>query len=188
MAELETVETVDTSPAAETSATDEEESELARLRAEIARQKVALDKATKEAATAKRSLRAKQSEEEIAAEEKRIQDEARDAELADLRKRFAVAEMSKKAMGIFGNEETATKIAENLYGAEGVDAVLAEIGKAFTAREKALRLEYGKITAPGVGGSDGPTITKEQLDSMTYVERVKFANENPDEYNKLMGR
>ena len=56
------------------------------------------------------------------------------------------------------------------------------------AKEKALRLEYGKIPAPGVGAGDGPTITKAQLDSMKYVERVKFANEHPDEYNKLMGR
>ena len=31
-------------------------------------------------------------------------------------------------------------------------------------------------------------ITKTQLDAMTYVERVKFAKEHPDEYNKLMGR
>lgn len=188
MAELETVETVDTSPVVETSVTEDEASELARLRAEMARQKIALDKATKEAAAAKRSLRAKQSEEEVAAEEKRIQDEARDAELADLRKRFAVAEMSKKVMGFIGEETIANKIAGSLYGAENADSVIADISKAWTAREKALRLEYGKITAPGVGGTDGPTITKEQLDSMTYGERVKFATEHPDEYNRLMGR
>lgn len=192
MVELETTinETVETAPAAETTETEEstENTELARLRAEFAKQKLALDKATKEAAAAKRSLRAKQTEEEIAAEEKRLQDEAKDAELAELRKRFAVAEMSKKVMGFVGDESTANVVAESLYGAEGVDTALAAISKAWTAREKALRLEYGKITAPGVGGSDGPTITKEQLAEMSYKDRLQFATEHPDEYNKMMGR
>lgn len=188
MAELEKT-TVDTEPVVDTSARDtNEDTELARLRAEMERQKIALDKATREAAEAKRSLRAKQTAEEIAAEEKRIQDEARDAELAELRKRFAVAEMSKKVMGFVGDEITANVVAESLYGAEQVDAALAAFSKAWTAREKALRLEYGKISAPGVGGADGPTITKEQLDSLNYTERLKFATEHPDEYNRLMGR
>ena len=95
---------------------------------------------------------------------------------------------SKKAMSFLGDETTATSVAEYLYGAEDVDAALSVIQKAWTAKEKALRLEYGKIPAPGAGGADGPLITKEQLDAMSYVERVKFANEHPDEYNKLMGR
>lgn len=166
----------------------DENAELARLRAEMAKQKAALDKATKEAGDYKKQLRAKQSAEEIAAEEKRAQDEARDKELADLRKRFAVAETSKRVMGFVGDEEAANAIAEYLYGAEDVDGAVDAFSKAWIAREKKLRLEYGKIPAPGVGGADGPMLTREQLDSMKFVDRVKFANEHPDEYNKLMGR
>ena len=174
------VETVETEPS--------ENAELARLRAELAKQKAAIDKATKEASEYKKALRQKQSAEEIAAEEKRISDEARDKELADLRKRFAVAETSKKALSFMGDEEAANNVAESLYGAEDIDAAMAVIQKAWLAREKALRLEYGKIPAPGVGGTDGPSITKAQLDAMKFPERVKFATEHPDEYNKLMGR
>ena len=190
MAELDTNVEINTE-ASEVETVETESSdnaELARLRAELAKQKAAIDKATKEASEYKKALRQKQSAEEIAAEEKRISDEARDKELADLRKRFAVAETSKKAMSFIGDEETANSVAESLYGAEDIDAAMAAIQKAWMAREKALRLEYGKIPAPGVGGSDGPTITREQLDAMKFPERVKFANEHPDEYNKLMGR
>ena len=97
--------------------------------------------------------------------------------------------MTAKVMPLVGNDNTvAEQVAEYLYGAEDVDSAIAAFQKAWTAREKALRLEYGKIPAPGVGSSDGPTVTREQLDGMKFADRVKFANDHPDEYNKLMGR
>jgi len=162
--------------------------EIAKLRADLAKQKAALDKATKEAGDYKKQLRAKQTAEEIAAEEKRAQDEERDRKLAEYEKRFTVAETSKRIMSFVGDEETSNTIAEYLYGAEDVDGAIDALNKAWIAREKKLRLEYGKIPAPGVGGSDGTTITREQLDAMRFPERVKFATEHPDDYNKLMGR
>ena len=173
---------------AETKTTEDDSTELSKLRAQMAKQKEALDKATKEAADFKKQLRAKQSAEEVAAEEKRINDEARDKELADLRKRFAVAETSKKVMSFLGDEAVSNTVAESLYGAEDVDAAVAAFQKAWIAREKNLRVEFGKIPAPGVGASDGPTITKEQLDALPYLERLDYANKHPAEYNQLLGR
>ena len=190
MADTETTVTeIKETPEVETVETESTESpEIAKLRAELAKQKAALDKATKEAGDAKKALRAKQSAEEAAAEEAKEAAEARDKELAELRKRFAVAETSKKVMGFVGDEQTANSVAEYLYGAEDVDAALTAIQKAWTAKEKALRLEYGKIPAPGVGAGEGVSITKAQLDAMSYSERVGFANKYPEEYEHLMGR
>lgn len=194
MAELDTNKTVETpeNPAnpeqnnPETAQTDN--AELASLKAELARQKAALDKATKEAGDYKKQLRAKQTAEEAAAEEAKTQQEALMKELETLRKERAVASTTAKVLPLVGDNTVAGQIAEYLYGADDVDSALAAIQKAWTAKEKALRLEFGKIPAPGVGGADGPTVTKAQLDAMTYVDRVKFANEHPEEYNKLMGR
>jgi len=165
-----------------------ETAELAKLRAEMAKQKAALDKATKEAGDYKKQLRAKQSAEEIAAEEAKVQQEALMQELETLRKEKAVAATTAKIAPLIGDSEAAGQIAEYLYGAEDVDAALTAIQKAWTAKEKALRLEFGKIPAPGAGASDGPTITREQLDGMKFPERIKFMNEHRDEYEKLMGR
>ena len=196
MAEIDTTNVNSTNPETDPQIVDTNETdnqtadnaEIAKLRAEMARQKAALDKATSEAASMKKQLRAKQSEEEIAAEEKRLADEARDKELAELRKRFANAENSKKLMGFIGDEATANTVAEYLYGAEDVDAAITAINKAWQAKEKALRAEFGKIPAPGVGGSEGASITLEQLDAMQYRERAEFAMKYPAEYNALMGR
>lgn len=187
MDELENKQT-ETTETVEVEQNVEVDAEIKRLKAELAKQISKNDTLAKENAEQKKAIRARQSAEEIAAEEKRAQDEARDKELADLRKRFAVAETSKRVMGFVGDEASSTQIAEFLYGAEDVDGVVDVLSKAWMAKEKKLRLEYGKIPAPGVGGADGPTITKEQLDNMKFTERVKFANEHPDEYNKLMGR
>ena len=168
--------------------TETENTELSKLRAELAKQKAALDKATKEAAESKRALRAKQSAEEAAAEEAKEAQEARDKELAELRKKFAVADTSKKVMAFLGDETIATQVAEYLYGAEDIDAALTAIQKAWTAKEKGLRLEYGKIPKPTAGETEGSGLTKAELDAMTYKQRVEFANKFPDEYAKLMGR
>ena len=109
-------------------------------------------------------------------------------ELAELRKERAVANASKKAFTLVQDESVANAIAEAGYGAEDFDLLMDLVGKAWTAREKALKIEYGKVPAPGIGASDGVTITKTQLDGMGYKERLDFATKHPDEYQKLMGR
>ena len=130
--------------------------ELAKAKAEYAKLKAALDKATKEAGDAKKALRAKQSAEEIAAEEQKAQDEATRKELEALRREVASAKTIKAVMSKLGtDEEVSGKISEYLYGAEDIENALTEIQRAWTAMEKALRLEYGRVPAPGAGGANG---------------------------------
>ena len=193
MAELDTTnQTAETTneTAAETAAetTQTDSAEIARLKAELQKQITKNDALSKENSEQKKAIRAKQTAEEAAAEEAKAQQEALMKELETLRKERAVAATTAKVLPLVTDNAVAGQIAEYLYGAEDVDSALAAIQKAWTAKEKALRLEFGRIPAPGVGGTDGPTVTKAQLDAMTYTERVKFANEHPDEYNKLMGR
>lgn len=184
MADLET-NAVNTAEAVETTEenteveTATETAEIAKLRAEMAKQKAALDKATKEAAEAKKSLRAKQSAEEIAQEESKALQESMKAELEQLRKEKAVAGITAKIVPFFGSNETAAEAAEYLYGAEDADAVINLIQKAWTAKEKALRLEYGKIPAPGVGNADGVQLTKDDIMKIKDpVARQKAISEN----------
>lgn len=156
MPEVQTPETI----APVSAETDEQNTngneELSKMKAELAKMKAALDNATKEAGDYRKQLRAKQSAEEIAAEEKKAAEEATRQEIEQLRREVAKTNTIKSVMGKLGtDEEVSSKIAECLYGAEDVDAVLTEIQRAWTAREKALRLEFGKIPAPGVGGTDG---------------------------------
>lgn len=130
--------------------------EIAKMRAELAKMKTALDNATKEAGTYRKQLRAKQSEEEIAAEEKKAAEEAVQQKIAELEKEVARTHTIKSVMGrLKTDEEISGKIADYMYGAEDAEAALTEIQRAWDAREKALRLEFGKIPPPGVGGTNG---------------------------------
>lgn len=196
MAELETnVNTeIETTEATENVNTDQDSeqgdsnAELAKLKAELAKQKAALDKATKEAGDAKKALRARQSVEEQAAEAQKEELATLKQQLEELTKERTVAVTSKSVFAFVQDESAANTIANALYGANDVDAALNALSKAWAAKEKQLKLEYGKVPAPGAGGTDGPTITRAQLDQMKYTERLDFASKYPDEYSKLMGR
>ena len=189
MSELGANETAEQNVQTEQTDQNEQKTEdLSQMKADLARMKAALDKATKEAGDAKKALRAKQTAEEAAAETAKEQQEAIRKELEELRKEKAVATAGKRVMTFIPDEKVATGIAEALYGAADVDLAIDMIAKAWTGKEKALRQEFGKIPAPGAGSSDGPTITKQQLDRMGYKDRLKYASEHPDEYKKLMGR
>ena len=126
--------------------------EIARLKAEIAKQKNAITDATKEAAKYKRELQSRKTQEEIDADAKAEAAEKTAKELEELRKQVAKGNTVKTVMGKLGlDEEAAGNLADHLYGAADIDNALLEIQKAWQAKEAALRKEYGKVTAPGAG-------------------------------------
>lgn len=130
--------------------------EIERLKADLARQKAALDAATKEAGDYRKQLRAKQTQEEIDAANKKEAEEKRDKEMEELRREVARARSTKSVMSKLGvSEESAGKIAEYMAGCEDIDNALLLIHKEWEAKEKALRIEFGKIPGPGTGGSAG---------------------------------
>lgn len=157
---------------------DDSAAEIARLRAEVAKQKRAIDDATKEAAKYKRDLRAKQSAEEIAAEEKKAEAEKAAQEIEELRREVAKTKAVKAVMSKLGTDEDVSgKVAEYLYGAEDIDAALTEIQRAWAAKEKALKLEYGRVPPPGAGGAGGEDAeTQKALELAKKLGQSRAAN------------
>lgn len=128
--------------------------QLEQLRADMAKQKAALDAATSEAAKYKKELRTKQTQEEIDAANKKEAEEKQAARLAELEREVARTKSAKSVMSNLSvDESTAEKIAESLVGCENVENALLLIKQAWDAKEKALRIEFGKIPGPGAGGS-----------------------------------
>lgn len=163
---------VDVNPVEDTEKqTDTGNDELLKVKADYAKLKAALDKATKEAGDYRKQLKARMTAEENAAEEQRVADEATKKELEDLRRKVARVETVKAVMAKLGtDEETSGRLAEHLYGAENIEAALIEFQKAWAAKEKALRLEFGKIPAPGVGGADGEDA--EEQKAMNFARKL----------------
>lgn len=128
--------------------------QIEQMKADMAKQKAALDKATREAGDARKALKAKMTQEEIDAANKKEAEEAAANRLAELEREVARAKSTKSVMAKLGvDEDSAGKIAECLAGCDDVDNALLLIQKQWEAKEKALRLEFGKIPGPGAGGS-----------------------------------
>ena len=137
---------------------------LAAYEAKAAKDKAAVDKATHEAAEAKKALKAKMTQEEIDAAAKKEAEEKRDQEFAEMQKELARSRSTKGVMAKLGvDEETAGNIAECLMGCEDLDNALLLIQKAWEAREAKLRAEFGKVPGPGAGGGNEDRETQEAL-------------------------
>lgn len=147
------------------------EAQLEQLKADLAKQKAALDAATSEAGKYKKELRAKQTQEEIDAAQKKEAEEKAAKELEELRKEVARAKSTKSVMSKLNvDEDTAGKIAECMSGCENIEAALLEIQKVWTAKEKALKKEYGKIPGPGAG--DGGSEDAEEAAAIELAKRL----------------
>lgn len=158
--------------------------EIARLKAEAARSKAALDKATHEASEAKKSLKAKMTQEEIDAQAKKEAAEKAAQELEDLRKQVAKGNTVKTVMGKLGlDEESAGNLADHLYGASDIENALLEIQKAWQVKEAALRKEFGKVTAPGAGADSN---SPEALAIRRAAELGKSRNAQNEQAQKAM--
>lgn len=156
--------------------------QIEQLKADMAKQKQALDAATSEAAKYKKELRTKQTQEEIDAANKKEAEEKQAAHLAELEKKVAKAENTKNVMGKLSvDEETAGKIAESLIGCENVENALLLIKQAWDAKEKALRIEFGKIPGPGAGGS-----SEEDAAEKAAIELAKRLGKERSEANKAV--
>ena len=191
MAENETVdvqETVLTGQVADESNDGQQSNdneEIVKMKAELAKMKTALDNATKEAGTYRKQLRAKQSEEEIAAEEKKAAEEAVQQKIAELEKEVARSHTIKSVMGrLKTDEETSGKIADYLYGAEDVEAALTAIQRAWDAKEKALRLEFGKIPPPGAGAAENNAMTAAVKQAQSIGKAKAEADKNAQDAMK----
>ena len=143
--------------------------QIEQLKADMAKQKAALDAATSEAGKYKKELRAKQTQEEIDAANKKEEEEKAAARLAELEREVARAKSTKSVMAKLSvDEDTAGSIAECLAGCEDVDNALLLIQKAWDKKEMALRLEFGKIPGPGAGGS-----SEEDAEEKAAIELAK---------------
>ena len=147
--------------------------------------KATFDKTATEAATFKKQLREKQTEEEAKAERDREEREALIARVQELEHKETVSNYINAYLGLGYDEKTAKATAEALAKGE-MATVFANQKKHIEAREQALRSELIDQTPPPAGGSPAGT-TAEDIRKMSLAEQAKFASENPDQYNEFYG-
>ena len=163
--------------------------ELAQVKADMARNKHALDKALKEKGEITKRLREKQTAEEAEAEIK-AQEEAERAE-REAEKDRIIAQYEAKAMfaemGLSGKDLEAA-ISAKVEGDE--KTVYSIIVKHFENKyETALKTEksewLGNRPPVNVGVGSNTTLTQEEFDQMSYTEKAELYNKAIETYKRF---
>ena len=149
-----------------------------------ARLKELLDKANSEAASYKKQLREKMSQDEQKAAQQKEEMEAMQTELETLRQEQAETKLTKRWMGLGYSEELATATAKASVTGD-VDTVFKNHAKFLAEREKALKSELLKSTPTPPAGDGDKKITKDDFSKMSLAEKQKFATENPEAYKEI---
>ena len=154
--------------------------------ASVAQHKAAADKAASEAASYKKQLREKQTDEEAKAAKDNEEKAAIMAELEALRHEKQVGAYTTSYMGIGFDEKMARATAEAMANGD-METVFKNQKLHLETREKALKAELLKQTPTPDAGAPTSGVTKEAFDAMGYKERAALFNENPELYNQLNG-
>ena len=109
---------------------------LAQKDADYAKLKNSFDTTSSELSTTKKQLKAKMTAEEQIEEEKRIADEAKDAEIKELKEKFRTMDYSKRYMGIGMDEKTAESLSELTGDLPDVDKFFSALDKFVKAKIK----------------------------------------------------
>ena len=154
---------------------------------EMAKLKRAQEKAASEAAEYKKKWKESLSVQEQANLEKAEEQAKRDEEFEAMRKKLAINDLVSEYMDRQFPKEVAQKIAEARY--EGDNATVNAIEKQMDeAKKKAWEADF-LASRPDInigGGGSAPTVSKEDFDKMSLVERTKLKRENEAEYNRLL--
>jgi hypothetical protein len=160
------------------------EEKLAALEANyesVAKHKANADKAASEAASYKKQLREKQTDEEAKEAERAAKDAAIMAELEALRHEKLVGTYITAYMAMGYDEKLAKATAEAMAKGD-TETVFKNQKDNLESWEKALSTELLMQTPDPAHGAGEPSMKKADFMKLSLPEKQKFANENPEIY------
>jgi hypothetical protein len=152
----------------------------------VAQIKATADKAASEAASYKKQLREKQTDDEVKAAEREAKFAEIMAEVESLRHEKMVGTYTASYLAMGYDEKLAKATAEAMAKGD-TETVLKNQKIHLETREKALRTELLKQTPNPAGGSSDTAMTKEKLRAMSPQDRYEFSVKNPEEYKNIYG-
>lgn len=147
----------------------------------VAQIKATADKAASEAASYKKQLREKQTDDEVKAAEREAKFAEIMAEVESLRHEKMVGTYTASYLAM-GYDEKLAKVTAEAMAKGDTDTVLKNQKIHLENREKALRTELLKQTPTPAPGNPDTAMKKADFMKMSLAEQQKFANENPEQY------
>ena len=154
--------------------------------AEIERLKNALSKSNSEAASYKKQLREKMTEDEQKKQREQEEREELQNKYDKLLRESVIAKNKAKLVALGYDESLADETAEAMADGDS-EKVFANQQKHLASFEKKVRAEALKNTPKPTPDGDSKTMTLEKFRKLDPAERHKFYTEHPDEYKELYG-
>lgn len=152
---------------------------------EIAKLRDSLTRANAEASQYKKELKEKLSADELKAKEDAEARERMEKELADLRREKSISSYKAKFLENGYDKDLADKSAEALADGD-FTTVFSYLNKHLANLEKKFKADDIDRTPKPTGGEVGDqTITKEQFENMSYIQRNELYQKNKDLYDQL---
>lgn len=160
---------------------------------ELNRAKQAITNANREAAELKKQLKlatdkanagSSDAEKQLAAIKEELENERRERRIANYTAQFVAqgfdAELAQSTAALIGNMSD-----------EDAKAYFANTSAFIEAHDKAYKAELLKQTPRPSKGGNGEAgavgMTKEKFKKLSFTERAKYAQEHPEEYEKIYG-
>jgi hypothetical protein len=147
----------------------------------VAQIKASADKAASEAASYKKQLREKQTDEEAKAAKAAEEHAALLARVEQLEHEKAVGTYTTAYIAMGYDEKLAASTAEAMAKGD-TETVLKNQKLHLETREKALRTELLKQTPNLAGGGADTAMKKADFVKLSLADKQKFAQENPEQY------
>ena len=156
--------------------------------AELERYKNATSKANSEAAEYKRQLKALQEKTKEGSSDTEKQMADLKEQIETLQREKTISERKASFLKVGMAEDIASKCSEAFTNGDS-EGFFEAMGSFLTEHDKAFKAELLKSTPrpSGEGGKTPPTMTLETFRKLSPAEKLQFANDFPDEYNKLYG-
>ena len=142
------------------------------------------DKTASELAAKKKELFEKMTEEERRTKEEQEKQDELQKKYDALLHESVVSKNKAKLLGLGYEEKLADETAEAMAAGD-LEKVFANQKKHLDSFEKKVRAEALKDTPKPTGDGDSKTMTLEKLKKLSPADRLKFSQENPEEYKAL---
>lgn len=165
---------------------DNSNNELSELQGKLEKLKSAISKANSEAATYKRALRDKQTEEEKRADELSETLEALKMQNAELMKEKTIAEHKSSYLKMGYSEDIAGGIANALVD-NNIDDLIRLNSEHLNSLESTIKSKMTKNVPTPNKDIVSNDITQEKFNEMNYTQRAELFNNNRELYDKYSG-
>lgn len=161
--------------------------DIQKMMTDYAKLKRAFDKTSSELADTKKALKERLTEQEIASQEKAEAEAKREEEFEYYKRKDKIHETEKAylKLGYTADEAERIAVAEADNDFETRSQIMGEV---MARQKKEMEAEFIANRPEINAGSGSDVLTKEKFDHMDMVERTKLRRNDPETYEKFIGR